>query len=149
MFLFENVKGLLSHDGGKTYRTILDIFQDEGYETQYKVLNAWDYGVPQKRERLITVGIRKDISKKVSFSYPKPHDYKPVIRDIKLDVNPSKEDCLQYSEYKKNIFKLVPPGGYWRDIDPEIAKEYMNAVPVNLAKEVGKEIVKALQGLDK
>jgi DNA (cytosine-5)-methyltransferase 1 len=61
----------------------------------------------------------------VYFEYPKPHDYKPVIRDVKLDVNPDKDSCQQYSEYKRNIFKLVPPGGYWRDIDPEIAKEYM------------------------
>lgn len=125
MFLFENVKGLLNHDGGKTYETILNIFEDEGYITQHKVLNAWDYGCPQKRERLITIGIRKDIADKLSFSYPIPHEYKPVIRDVKLDSNPTKEECQFYSEYKTNIYKLVPPGGYWRDIDPEIAKEYM------------------------
>lgn len=125
MFLFENVKGLLNHDGGKTYETILNIFEDEGYITQHKVLNAWDYGCPQKRERLITIGIRKDLANKLSFSYPVPHEYKPVIRDVKLDSNPTKEECQFYSEYKANIYKLVPPGGYWRDIDPEIAKEYM------------------------
>ena len=125
MFLFENVKGLLNHDGGKTYETILNIFEDEGYITQHKVLNAWDYGCPQKRERLITIGIRKDIADKLSFAYPIPHEYKPVIRDVKLDSNPTKEECQFYSEYKANIYKLVPPGGYWRDIDPEIAKEYM------------------------
>ena len=125
MFLFENVKGLLSHDGGKTYKTILDIFEDEGYETSHEVLNAWDYGCPQKRQRLITIGIRKDLASKIKFSFPKPLDYKPVIRDIKLDKNPSKEECAQYSEYKREVFKLVPPGGYWRDIDPEVAKEYM------------------------
>ena len=125
MFLFENVKGLLNHDGGKTYETILNIFEDEGYVTEHKVLNAWDYGCPQKRERLITIGIRKDLIGKASFLYPKPHEYKPVIRDVKLDSNPTKEECQFYSEYKTNIYKLVPPGGYWRDIDPEIAKEYM------------------------
>lgn len=53
MFLFENVRGLLTHDSGRTFKTILNIFEDEGYTTVYKVLNAWDYGVPQKRERLI------------------------------------------------------------------------------------------------
>ncbi len=125
MFLFENVKGLLNHDGGKTYETILNIFEDEGYITDHKVLNAWDYGCPQKRERLITIGIRKDLADKLSFSYPTPHEYKPVIRDVKLDTNPTKDECQFYSEYKANIYKLVPPGGYWRDIDPEIAKEYM------------------------
>ena len=50
MFLFENVKGLLTHDRGKTYKTILDIFERAGYtitKSQIKVLNAWDYGVAQ------------------------------------------------------------------------------------------------------
>jgi len=125
MFLFENVRGLLSHDGGKTYETICNIFEDQGYIVSHKILNAWDYGVPQKRERLITIGIRKDLSKNVSYSFPKPHDYKPVMADVKLDVNPSKDECQRYSKSKESVFALVPPGGYWRDIDPEIAKEYM------------------------
>lgn len=125
MFIFENVRGLLNHDQGRTYQTILDIFEDEGYTTVHEVLNAWDYGVPQKRERLITIGIRNDLVNKCTFEYPKKHDYKPVVRDVKLDSNPSKDDCTFYSDYKANIFSLVPAGGYWRDIDPEIAKEYM------------------------
>lgn len=122
-FLFENVRGLLTHNEGKTYNTMLNIFEDEGYSIQYKVLNAWDYGVPQKRERLITIGIRKDLN--LTFNWPKPYSYKPVIRDVKLDVNPGPEECVRYSEYKSKIMALVPAGGYWRNIDPEIAKEYM------------------------
>ena len=125
MFLFENVKGLLTHDQGKTFKTILDIFEEQGYKTVYRVLNAWDYGVPQKRERLITIGIRSDLVEKCSFNFPKQHDYKPTLRDVQLDVNPSKEECDRYSTYKESVFALVPPGGYWRDIDPEIAKAYM------------------------
>lgn len=125
MFLFENVRGLLTHDSGRTYKTICDIFEDQGYVVCHELLNAWDYGVPQKRERLITIGIRKDLTDKCIFSFPIKHEYKPVIRDIKLDINPSKDQYQPYSEYKKSIFALVPPGGYWRDIDPTIAKEYM------------------------
>lgn len=53
MFLFENVRGLLTHDKGRTYKTITDIFESEGYTIQKQVLNAWDYGVAQKRERLL------------------------------------------------------------------------------------------------
>lgn len=123
MFLFENVRGLLTHDKGRTYETIRNIFNDEGYTIQYQVLNAWDYGVPQKRERLITIGIRNDLVEKCSFNYPTKHDYKPLLKDIELETNPT--ECGKYSEYKANIFALVPPGGYWRDIDPDIAKEYM------------------------
>ena len=62
MFLFENVKGLLTHDNGRTYNIMTDIFENTGYIITKKVLNAWDYGVAQKRERLITIGIRKDLS---------------------------------------------------------------------------------------
>lgn len=127
MFLFENVKGLLSHDKGRTFKTITDIFSEEGYLIKYKVLNAWDYGVPQKRERLITIGIRNDLVEKCKFEFPKIHDYKPIMSDVKLDVQPGSEDCTRYSEYKESIFRQVPPGGYWRDINPEIAKEYMKS----------------------
>ncbi len=127
LFLFENVRGLLSHDKGRTYKTILDIFEEQGYITLYEVLNAWDYSVPQKRERLITIGIRKDLFEEGIFEFPKKHKYKPTIKDVKLDVNPDKEHCQRYSKYKEEIFKLVPPGGYWRDIEPETAKEYMKS----------------------
>jgi len=125
MFLFENVKGLLTHDEKRTFKTILNIFEDEGYTTVYKVLNAWDYGVAQKRERLITIGIRNDLIDKVNFEFPEPQEYKPLLKDIKLDENPDITECARYSEAKEKIFALVPPGGYWRDIDPDIAKEYM------------------------
>lgn len=123
MFLFENVRGLLSHDKGRTYETITSIFEQAGYSIQKQVLNAWDYGVAQKRERLITIGIRKDLLKKVHFDFPTPHEYKPVLKDILLDC--PKSPGSPYSEYKKKIFDLVPPGGYWRDIPEDIAKEYM------------------------
>lgn len=125
MFLFENVKGLLTHDKGRTYTTIIDIFEQAGYIIEKKVLNSWDYGVPQKRERLITIGIRKDLSSKISFEFPREHEYKPVLRDVLLDC-PSSVGAV-YGESKRKIFELVPPGGYWRDIDPIIAKEYMKS----------------------
>lgn len=125
MFLFENVRGLLTHDGGKTYRTITEIFESQGYTIHKKVLNAWDYGVAQKRERLITVGVRNDLVNKIIFEFPKPHNYKPVLRDVLSDV----PDSLgtPYGEKKRKLFELVPPGGYWRDIDPELAKDYMKS----------------------
>jgi DNA (cytosine-5-)-methyltransferase len=125
MFLFENVKGLTSHDKGKTYKTILNVFESEGYTVKSKVLNAWDFGVAQKRERMIMVGIRNDLVNRTSFDYPEPQAYKPVLRDILLDCPPSQG--MQYSEQKKKLFELVPPGGYWRDIPEDIAKEYMKS----------------------
>lgn len=125
MFLFENVRGLLSHDKGQTINNMLDIFKEQGYTVQKKVLNAWDYGVPQKRERLILIGIRNDLVDKIEFDFPIQHKYKPVLRDILLDC--PKSEGSKYSESKTEIFELVSPGGYWRDIPKDIAKEYMKS----------------------
>jgi len=125
MFLFENVRGLLTHDHGKTYQTMLNIFENAGYDIKKQVLNAWDYGVAQKRERLITIGIRKDLKNKICFRFPSKHNYRPVLRDILQDV--PKSLGAQYGEKKRKLFELVPPGGYWKDIDPDLAKEYMKS----------------------
>jgi len=102
MFLFENVKGLLSHDKGRTFDTICNIFEEENYSLNYKVLNAWDYGVAQKRERLIIIGIRKDLRDLYNFEFPKRHSYKPVLRDVLKDVPES-----EYSPYS-GATKLPP-----------------------------------------
>lgn len=123
MFLFENVRGLKSHDKGRTYRTITEIFAGMGYTIESRVLNAWDYGVAQKRERLITIGCRNDLSKHMTFAFPAPHSYKPVLRDI-LPGCPKSEGAL-YGTEKRDIFARVPPGGHWRDIPEDIAKAYM------------------------
>ena len=105
-FLFENVRGLLTHDNGRTYQTILEIFKAEGYTVQTEIMNAWNYGVAQKRERLIMIGVCNDLADKVQIAFPAPHKYKPVLRDI---------------------LNNVLPGGCWRDIPADIAKEYMKS----------------------
>ena len=125
MFIFENVKGLLTHDHGKTYKTIFKIFEDEGYCIQKKVLNAWDYGVAQKRERLILIGVRNDLKEKINFCFPEKDVTKPVLKDVLVNVPDS--NGVRYSIEKEKIFDLVPPGGCWRDIDAEIAKKYMKS----------------------
>lgn len=125
MFLFENVRGLLTHNSGKTYQTMIAIFEAAGYDIQKQVLNAWDYGVAQKRERLITIGIRKDLKEKIAFEFPKAHKYKPVLKDILENV--PKSVGISYTENKRKLFELVPAGGYWRDIDQGLAKAYMKS----------------------
>ncbi|WP_322900577.1 DNA cytosine methyltransferase [Mycoplasmopsis felis] len=124
-FLFENVKGLLSIDKDKTFETIYDILSSKGYEIKYKVLNAYDYKVPQKRERLILIGIRKDLINKVNFNFPLKIEEKIVLKDILFNVPESLGS--KYSKEKEEIFKLVPPGGHWKDIPEEIAKKYMKS----------------------
>ncbi len=123
MFLFENVKGLLTHDDGKTFKTILHTFESLGYEVQYKVLNAAYYGVGQKRERLITVGIRKDLVEETSFEYPKPNKKMTTLK--KALKGCPKSEGISYSENKKKVLDLVPAGGCWVDLPKDVAKDYM------------------------
>lgn len=66
VFLFENVKGLLSMDKGNLLKTIISLFEGIGYKVKYKVLNAVDYGVPQYRERVIIVGFKT----KKEYAFP-------------------------------------------------------------------------------
>ena len=125
IFLFENVRGLLSHDGGRTYQTILNVFAECGYIVDRKILNAWDHGNAQKRERLITIGVHKNFVDEIKINFPAPRGYRPVLRDVLKDVPPSAG--AEYSSHKKSLFELVPPGGYWRDLPEDIAREYMKS----------------------
>ena len=65
LFLAENVKGLVSHDNGRTLSAMIDVFEEVGYCVSYKVLNALHYGVAQKRERIVIIGVRQDIRDKI------------------------------------------------------------------------------------
>lgn len=123
IFLFENVKGLLTHDRGRTFKTILHTFQKLGYTTQYQILNACYYGVGQKRERLILIGIRNDLKDSIRFEYPKPDDEWTTLRQALQDV--PKSEYQPYSENKRKVMELVPPGGCWVDLPEEVAKKYM------------------------
>ncbi|UXM84573.1 DNA cytosine methyltransferase [Methanococcus aeolicus] len=75
VFLFENVKGLLSMQKGELLKTIIKLFESLGYKVKYKVLNSADYGAPQIRERIIIVGTKL----KKEFKYPKPTHYNPEL----------------------------------------------------------------------
>ncbi|MGB2809159.1 MAG: DNA (cytosine-5-)-methyltransferase, partial [Sedimentisphaerales bacterium] len=71
--LLENVKQFLTHDNGRTYQTVIHCLHELGYHTHTKVLNALNYGVPQKRERTFIVGFQKNFD----FSFPEPFAYLP------------------------------------------------------------------------
>ena len=125
----ENVKGLLNHDGGKTLEGMISILDEIGYRVMpVQVLKAINYNVPQKRERLILVGVRKDIS--VNYEYPKPskkiYTLFDALKKGKLfDVDVPKSIGAKYPNSKKQVLDLVPQKGYWRDLPLEIQKEFM------------------------
>ena len=79
-FMLENVKGLLNHDEGNTFKIMKDILENKlGYKMYYKVLNARDFGVPQNRERIIIVGFKNH---NINFEFPKPTGVKTKLGDI-------------------------------------------------------------------
>lgn len=121
VFLAENVRGLLTHDGGRTLQTMLSIYESMGYRAETHLVRAVDYGVAQKRERLLIVGIRGDFS--VRYRLPKPYEKKLVLRDVLQNVPPSGGE--KYPAKKAKVLALVPPGGYWRDLPEKVARQYM------------------------
>ncbi|OMC70337.1 DNA (cytosine-5-)-methyltransferase [Paenibacillus odorifer] len=125
MFLAENVRGLVNHDKGRTLETMLKVFSEIGYEVKWKVLKALNYDVAQKRERIVIVGVRKDLAEthSISYKFPEPYGRTLVLKDVLKDVPPS--DGASYPESKKKYLDLVPPGGYWRDLPDNLAREYM------------------------
>lgn len=131
VFVAENVRGLLNHENGKTLSAIKNVIEELGYElVEPRVLKAIFYQVPQKRERLFLIGIRKDLSKKVKFNWPSPYKRIMTLRDAlkagelyPCDVPVS--DGQKYPPRKKKILSKVPAGGYWRDLPIDLQKEYM------------------------
>lgn len=125
MFFAENVKGLTTHDKGRTLQVMINVFEEVGYKVYYKVLNALDYGVAQKRQRIVIIGVRKDIYEKIGedYKFPEPHEKQLVLKDILQDVPQS--ECAKYNDAKKEVLKHVKPGGCWKDLPDDIAREYM------------------------
>ena len=127
----ENVKGLLSHDNGKTLQGMISILDEIGYNVvPVQILKAIHYKVPQKRERLILVGIRRDID--IKYEYPKPYkkiyNLKDALKKGELfDSNVPKSLGAKYPESKRVVLDLVPPKGYWRDLPVDIQKDFMGA----------------------
>jgi len=83
IFIFENVKGLLTVDKGETFKNIiLPKFKKLGYTLFYETLNSKDFGIPQHRERLFVIGFK---DKRTDFEFPKPFDLKLKVKDLLLD----------------------------------------------------------------
>lgn len=109
-FVLENVKQLVGHDNGKTLKVIIKTLKDLGYTIHYAVLNALDYGLPQKRERILIVGHREPIL----FSFPSPiRPYKPLSQILEKRVDKkhlasdyikSKRKEMHKSAYKTSIW---------------------------------------------
>lgn len=109
--LLENVKQLVSHDGGKTFKVILDTLAELGYSVKWKILNALDFGLPQKRERVIIVGFKSAAAcEQFNFDFePIAYDLASVLEDDKnVDSSLFASDMILDKRQKrvegKNVF---------------------------------------------
>jgi len=131
VFLAENVRGLLSHDGGKTLQSMIGVFEELGYHIfEPKVLKAIHHRVPQKRERLFIIGVKKEYKNKAKLFWPTPlkniYNLKDALKKGELYDSDVKSSIGQkYPQKKKEVLELIPPGGYWRDLPLHLQKEYM------------------------
>lgn len=119
----ENVRGLLSHDSGRTFKTMIKKLQDAGYKTAYRLMKAQYFDVPQKRERLILIAVRDDLDFPILF--PEERDYTVSLRDALADCPPS--PGMKYADWKFDVMVQVPEGGYWKDLPDDVQRSYMKA----------------------
>lgn len=109
VFIYENVRAVTSHDGGKTWKKMQQVFSELDYSFSWNVLNARDYGVPQNRERLFVVGFRNDLDLDVEFSFPQAIELEKKMQDFLLDNAPGgyflPEKGVDFVTSEKNLSK--------------------------------------------
>ena len=141
VIVFENVKGLLSSkyiDGRNLPEVIIDDLSNTngiGYNVVYCVLNASDYGVPQKRERVIFVGIRKDLNK--TFIFPDKHADKTKlvlnhVLNVPKDVPNQKH--WEFSPQALEMVEYIPEGGSWKNVPYEHLAPRFKKIRDNMKK---------------
>ncbi|MCQ2087067.1 MAG: DNA (cytosine-5-)-methyltransferase [Bacilli bacterium] len=105
VFIYENVYGVLTHDKGKTWEIMKNVFSELGYYFKWQILNPVNYGIPQSRRRLFVIGF-KDKNEYEKFSFPEPIELKFTMQDFLLD------NCKEgnfVTDEKGNI-ELIPGG---------------------------------------
>lgn len=129
-FIAENVKGLLSANNGMAFPMIVKEFENAGYHIAYKLLSSYDYGVPQKRERVLIVGFR-DKEQFENFEFPKSAKTKHILKEV-LDLAADNEGKWYFSdkavEGMMNVREKMNKG---RIQDPELP---CNTISSHLAK---------------
>ncbi len=126
IFLLENVKGLVNHDKGKTLKTILESLEKAGYYVEWKVLNSINYWVPQMRERIYFVGIKKDLLKdNIKFNFPDNNKQTANVEEFLIDENNSTLDVNKqaYETFKKYLWNKYNQNKY--SIEKLLENEYL------------------------
>ncbi|WP_312422105.1 DNA cytosine methyltransferase [Anaerospora hongkongensis] len=159
-FVMENVKGLLSASvrqqkveqknrisdpdelPGSVFKIILDTFSQLDYKIDYGLLDAVHYGVPQFRERLIIIGSRdnEDIFLPFPTHFQKHQDSKnrwQTLRDTIIDIEDAPGPCASFSAERLKYLKMIPMGGNWRSLAPELIPLAMGGAYMSGGGKVG------------
>ena len=114
--ILENVKGLVNHDKGRTLKIVLELLDEAGYKVYHQLLNSLDFGVPQMRERIYFVGIRKDlIDDNFTYEFPKTSHTKFTIQECLIDDDKSlifDEKHKSYPTFLKYLDNKYNKGKY-------------------------------------
>jgi DNA (cytosine-5)-methyltransferase 1 len=153
VFIAENVKGILSVNGGRVFQKIISDFESAGYKVKYKLINATKFGVPQKRERVFVVGVRNNIKKDFQFILPKTRSV--VLNDVlqkKRDIDKKYFFSERAHQGLKNANKAFNKGraqdvlGSCNTISTHLAKSSLNGTDPVIT--VGKEKYRRLTPLE-
>lgn len=124
VFIYENVYGVLTHDKGKTWETMQNVFGELGYHFKWQILDARNYGIPQGRRRLFVVGF-KDENQCNKFDFPSPVELKFTMQDFLLD------NCAEgHFKYDKDGNINLLPGG-------EVVTKYLSQKLVDYVMSPG------------
>ena len=118
-FLLENVKQLTTHDGGKTFKVILETLNDLGYNFKWAILNALDFGLPQKRERVIIVGFKdKGLIEEFDFNFEKePYNLANILEDSsQVDSSLFASEMILEKRKEKTKGKNIFYPSVWHEI---------------------------------
>jgi DNA (cytosine-5)-methyltransferase 1 len=110
-FIFENVKGLIDPRNKANLDLIVDSLENLGYRVKFKLLNSYDFGLPQNRDRILIVGIRKDLTLENPFGFPKANDKKSFLYEIIDGFSGSSSDIKKKVFDPKEIFGDKIPMG--------------------------------------
>ncbi|MDD2377167.1 MAG: DNA (cytosine-5-)-methyltransferase [Clostridia bacterium] len=124
VFIYENVRGLTTHDKGKTWVVMQEVFEELGYNINQSIIDAKDYGIPQTRRRLFVVAFRKDINLKNTFKFPNKKELEFYLPD--LLINNVKEGNFIS---KNSKIKLIKEPGIIEDkyfLSPKLEKYVMS-----------------------
>ena len=147
-FLAENVKGLVSANGGWAIKKIKEDFENEGYSVQYKIINFADYGVPQRRERVIIIGIRNDLH--LIFDFPAPTNkgnhiaVKHALKGVEaVEYN---NELMKIQDSTRIKLEQIPAGGNYKSLKGMENKNWMSIIYKRLHPDLPSPTIVACGG---